>query len=193
MNKRSPPLPQFYYYHHHHLLLLFFFFLSPRHHNWWLVDTVGLASQLRPVWLGSPFSIALNLTEVPTSPSTSTSPVPLYLLYNSSQCLYNVPCAWCFWRTATTIIIIIMMMIPSVDTDLVEVEGLACFSEVESYAEGSPKPGRSQLRSQNNCVHQPSIVMRGNKQKSILGWSSYGSIRTVSDAIAPGHLVTNRL
>ena len=78
-------------------------------------------------------------------------------------------------------------------TGLVEVEGLVCFCEVESYAEGSPKPDRSQLRSHTNCVHQPSIMMRGNKQKCIPEWSLPGSTRTMSDAIASGHLVTNGL
>ena len=54
-------------------------------------------------------------------------------------------------------------------TGLVEAEGLACFSEVESYTEGSLKPDRSQLRSQINKI---SIMMRGNKQKSIPDQSS---------------------
>ena len=36
-------------------------------------------------------------------------------------------------------------------------------------------------------------MMRGNKQKSTLDLSSLRSTRTVSDAIASGHLVTNGL
>ena len=67
------------------------------------------------------------------------------------------------------------------------------FSEVESYAEGSLKPNKSQLRSQINCLHQPSVMMRGNKQKSIPDQSLSGSTWTMSDAIAPGCLLTNDL